>query len=108
MSRNTVLHIEEPVAASELAGDETGQFVRIDKDWFEVMPLSGREYIQAQQQASNVTHRLRCDYRTGMHSRLRITAGNDPDNPTRVFNVRSVVNVEEKNRELEWMCEEVV
>jgi head-tail adaptor len=72
------------------------------------MPMGGREYNQAQQMQATVTHKLRSVYFSGANPRMRLTAGQNSAEPDRVFNVASVINVEEKNRHLEWMCEESV
>ena len=92
----------------ELAG-EPPEWGDLRREWFEITPLTGREYNQAQQMQSNVTHKMRCTYWAGANSRMRLIKPNveDRDNPLRTFNVQSVVNVGERNRELEWMCTEV-
>lgn len=109
MSRNLKLYIEthtdrnelDPVSGSQDEWTRTGQYA-----YFESLPMTGREYVQSQQMQSTVTHKLECEYIAGMTPRHRLTAGEDVNNPERIFNVSSVVNVGEKNRKLEWMVEE--
>jgi SPP1 family predicted phage head-tail adaptor len=103
-----ILHIEERTTGNELAGEPPETWTRVTREWFDVEPLTGREYIQAQQVQSSVSHKMRSPYLGGMHSGMRLTAGENAAEPSRVFNVASVVNVGENNRELEWMAEEVV
>lgn len=100
-----ILYAEKLTRGNELEGQPAETWVRIWQEWFDVKPLTGREYVLAQQVKSTVTHQLRCVYRSGANSELRLTAGADA--PTRIFNVESVVNVGENNRELEWMVQEV-
>ncbi len=103
-----ILHVETPVLRSELLGEPVGEYERTGwREWFEIRPLSGREYVQGQQVQSSVTHELRCVHFAGANTGMRLTAGEDADNPTRIFNVESVVNENEANRFLVWRVVEV-
>jgi SPP1 family predicted phage head-tail adaptor len=70
--------------------------------WASVEPLSGREQLLAQQVQAEVTHRVRVRYVAGVTAKMRITFGD------RHFEILSVINPEERNRELELMCKELV
>lgn len=63
-------------------------------------PISGREYFSQQQVQGEVTHRIRLRYLAGVTSALRVLYG------TRVFDIVSVLNWEERNIELHLMCVE--
>lgn len=107
MRANTLLHIETPLLGNELLGEPVGGYERTGRRaWFEVRPLSGREYVQSQQVQSSVTHELRCAYFAGATTGMRLTAG-ESDTPTRIFDVESVVNEHEANRFLVWRVQEV-
>ena len=104
MRANTILHIETPTLHNELLGEPQGEYTRTGvKQWFEIRPLSAREFAQGQQINSVVSHELRCVFFAGANSSMRLTneAG------TRIFNVDSVVNENEANRFLVWRCTEV-
>lgn len=106
--KTTRLYVEAPVVRSELQGEPVGDYQRTGrKAKFKITPLSGREYVQAQQVQSNVTHELKCPYFAGANSSMRLTAGEVAATPTRIFNVESVVNENEANRFLVWRCVEV-
>lgn len=107
MIRNTLLHIEERTTGNELAGEPAEGWSRLKVEWFSIEPMTGREYVQAQQLQTAVSHKLRSVYLAGCHPGMRLTAGEDANNPTRTFNVESVVDVGEQHRELEWMATEV-
>lgn len=70
--------------------------------WAEVKPLKGREQLHGQQLEGRVTHRIIMRYRAGVTAANRLLFG------TRAFNIRSVVNVDERGRWLEIMAEEGV
>lgn len=68
--------------------------------WGSVEPLVGRERWAAQQVQSPATHKIRLRYRDGVTTTVRIKFG------TRTFNVREVLNLEERKVILELMAEE--
>lgn len=99
--RKFIATIQTPTPANDLLG-VPGSWADVRRVWAEITPLSGREYLQAQQMTATSSHRIRTEYVADVNPRMRLIHG------ARVFNVQSVVNVEERNRELEWMCTEVV
>lgn len=70
--------------------------------WGTVMPLTGAETLRAAQLQARVTHRITIRWRDGILARNRIRLGG------RVFNIRSIVNREERNRWLDILAEEGV
>ncbi len=67
--------------------------------WGSVVPLSGRELVQAQQVQSEATTRIRIRY-TSLGPTTRIGFG------TRKFDIVHVGNVEERNAEVVLLCKE--
>ncbi len=84
--------------------DTAGGYVRSWQDvadiWAEVIPLSGKEKLFAAQLQSEITHRILIRYRTGISAAHRLVF------ETRVFNIRSVINVREENALLEILAQE--
>ncbi len=74
--------------------DVTGIPARIE-------PLEGREQLAAMQTGMQRPHRVTMRYRSGMTGAQTLLYG------TRVFDIKSVVDPEEKHRELVVMCDEV-
>lgn len=68
--------------------------------WGRVEPLKGRERMQAMQLRGQVSHRVTIRHRPGITAQMRVLFDG------RAFNIRAVVNVEERNRILELLCEE--
>jgi SPP1 family predicted phage head-tail adaptor len=69
--------------------------------WASVEPIQGREYVLLQNTQSELTTRIRIRYRTGIKSAMRVLYG------TRVFDIESVFDPEERHIELQLMCKEV-
>lgn len=66
-----------------------------------IEPLEGRELIEAMQTGMQRPHRFTMRYRTGMTGAKTIVYG------TRTFDIKSVVDPEEKHRELDILADEI-
>lgn len=97
------LTLETPNTTADSFGEETeAPYTTLATVWGSIEPLSGNERLRMQQVQAEVTHRVRIRYRSGVTPELRVKFG------TRYFNILSVTNWEERNRELEIMCKELV
>ena len=67
-----------------------------------VDPVSGREPWLAQAHLSEVSHKVHIRYRAGITHDMRVLYG------SRVFEIKAVLNFEERNRELLLLCTEGV
>lgn len=107
MKPNTLLAIQTHTSG-DVIDDIPDKWETVCLRWCDIKPLTGREYTQAQQVQSTVTHRIRTQYVPDAKSSMRLAKlSGETGEPTRLFNVESVVNVDERNRWSEWMCEEV-
>lgn len=70
--------------------------------WASIEPLTGQERLQAGQFDTSITHRIRMRYYPGLRPHWQVKFG------TRVFDIKSVADLEERRREVELMCEELV
>lgn len=99
------LTIEEEVRVADGGGgfDLSWQAIATEPVvWGRVTPLSGREVLRASQLQTPVSHRVTIRYRADVTASMRLTLG------SRVFNIRALINVEERDRWLELTCEEGV
>jgi SPP1 family predicted phage head-tail adaptor len=67
-----------------------------------IEPISGREYFAAQSTQADVTHRIRIRYLSGITPKMRVNYS------SRIFDILSVININERNRELQLMCRESI
>ena len=67
-----------------------------------VSPLVGREYIAAKQISADVTHKIRLRYLSGITPKMRISWDG------RIFDIESILNVDECNREMVIMAREII
>jgi len=69
--------------------------------WASVEPLSGREYLLAENVNTEAKIRVKMRYRKGVTTGMRIKYGE------RMLDIQSVADIEERHREMELMCIEV-
>lgn len=70
--------------------------------WGSIEPISGREQMEADQIAGEVTHRVRLRHTTNVTNTTRLKFG------TRYFDVVSIMDNREIGAELEILCKEKV
>ena len=70
-------------------------------DWASIWPVSAGERIENAKTEHQVSHRIRIRYRTGLTPSMRIRFG------ARVFDIKSMTNIDELSRELEFIAREV-
>jgi SPP1 family predicted phage head-tail adaptor len=66
----------------------------------ELTPISGRELLAAQQVKGEITHRIRCRYRSGLSAADRFVYRN------RIYDLQAVINPREVGVMLEIMAKE--
>lgn len=94
--------IQRLVQGQGASGEVTLTWTPFATVWGAVEPLSGREYWQAQQTASETSIRVRVRYLAGVVPTMRVLYG------SRVFEILSIVDQEERHRELQLMCRELI
>jgi len=67
-----------------------------------IEPVSGRECFAAQSTQADVTHRVYTRYVSAIVPKMRVKCG------SRAFDILSVINTRERNRELQLMCRESI
>lgn len=74
----------------------------LDTVWAEIAPIRGQEFFAAQTVQSNVSVKITIRYYTGLSTKHRIRFG------TRMYDIRDVINWQERNVFIELMCTERV
>lgn len=70
--------------------------------WAAIDPVIGREFYAVEQSQSEVTHNIRCRYRPGVETAMRICFG------ARRFAIVSCIDWEERHESLLIKCKELV
>ena len=101
------IRIQQKTEARSTTGQVTNAgWALVAKRWGSITPLRGREFMEAQQISSDVTHRVRMRYYRGLTSdhRLKVIL----DGTDRTFHISQVLNRDERDREHEIMAKEAV
>jgi len=94
--------IEEPVETQGADGAILTAWETFATTWASVEPLIGKEYFAQQREQATVSHKIRMRHIAGITHKMRIAWG------TRLFEIESVLNVGERNREIVLMCSETL
>jgi len=70
--------------------------------WADIDPPKGREYFAAGEKQTEITTRVRVRYRAGIKGSWRVKFGK------RIFDINSIIDPDERHRELILMCVENV
>ena len=89
------------------AQDSSGGQVNTWADWAtgvyaEILPITGRELFAAQAVQQSVSHTVILRYRPGVNAAMRLVFG------SRLFNINSVIDPEERRRWLSLTCDELL
>lgn len=96
------IRIQNKTVTQNEYGEEEATWNTFVRAWASVEPLLGRQYLEARAQAQSVSHKVRMRYRDGVTPEMRVLFKG------RVFDIESVLNVQERGEELVLMCREMV
>ncbi len=94
--------IEAPVETQAPDGSIVTTWETFTTAWASIEPLIGREYFAQQREQATISHKIRIRHRPGITHQMRVSWG------ARLFEIESVLNIGERNREIVLMCKEVV
>ena len=100
----TRMHIQQVTETRTPDGGIDEAWSPFAQVWGKVQGLRGRELFAAQQVQATTTHKVTIRYCRGLTSKHRMLIGQDE---SRVLNIESVVDVDEKHVTHELMCTEV-
>lgn len=86
------VQIESPTRTSDGGGGSTTFWSVVAEVWAAIWPRSSDEALELDRVAGKATHDIWIRYRSDMKPEMRITFG------TRVFDVRGVIDVEDRGR----------
>ena len=89
--------VETPTETADTMGGITTTWATFKTIRAAVMPLRGREYLEARQTQTAVSHRIRIRYLEDLTTKMRIKWG------TRYFDIESVLNILERNHQMDLM-----
>ncbi|HRC61626.1 MAG TPA: phage head closure protein [Dehalococcoidia bacterium] len=103
--RNRVV-IQRRTGAVNAFNEPTDTWSALATVWAGIEPISGREYFAAQQVQSELTHRVTIRYLEGVTPKDRVAWTDPATQATRYFDIRAVIDRDERHREQQLMCVE--
>jgi SPP1 family predicted phage head-tail adaptor len=94
--------IQTASESADTLGEMTKSWSTVATVWAALWPLRGAEREEAGQIKAQVSHRMRLRYNATLTGKHRLLLG------TRVFNIGSVINFDERRHELELLVKEEV
>ena len=99
---NKRVQIQTVSSSKDTHGTEIQTYTTTNTVWAGIKPVSGNEKYINQQIVAEVTHSIIIRYLSGVTPKMRILFG------TRVFDILNVLNLDEKNVEMNLLCRELV
>lgn len=99
--RNRVA-IQQKSVTRDAFGAEVVTWSTVATVWGAVEPMRGQEFLESQRLGADVDTRIRIRYRSGLTPAMRATFG------AHVYDIKSVIHVQERKREVQLMCREVL
>lgn len=94
--------VEQPGATTVGAGGQIERsYSTLATVFASIEPINAREYFQAEQVHSEITHRITLRYLNGISPKCRIVFG------SRTFDVEAVLNTDERNYQHTLLCKEL-
>lgn len=90
--------IQSPVETQNTYGEAEVRWQDVATVWAMVEPLRGREYFASKQMVSEIETRVVIRYMAGITAKMKIVHGADE------YLIETIINVLERNRELQLMC----
>jgi SPP1 family predicted phage head-tail adaptor len=94
--------IETPVETQGADGSIVTAWETFATTWASIEPLIGREYFAQEREQATVSHKIRMRHLPDIKHKMRVSW------KSRIFEIESVLNVGERNREIVLMCSESV
>lgn len=94
------ISLQVPQDGSDGQGGAVRSWATAMTVWALIEPVSARELWQVQEVQARITHQIRIRYQHGITATMRVLYG------SRTFNIRAVLNAEERNIYLDLLAEE--
>ncbi len=94
------IDIQQFTTAKDSYGEDIKTWASFHKTFAEIRPLRGKEYFDTQQIVPEVDNKIVIRYRSGIAPTMRVVWG------SRTYEIRSVINFDERNVMMEMLAVE--
>ena len=96
------VEIQQNTQSQDSAGALVDSWVSFASVWAAVWPVSAKEHIAGNVEQMTVTHRVKIRFLPGVKANMRILFS------SRVFDIVSIINPDERGEQLDLLCKEIV
>ena len=100
--------IQEPTIAVDANGDRTDTWAEYATTWASIETGNGREFFAARQVMADLTHTIRLRYIEDLKPEMRVKYTDQKTSKVRYFNIRTILNPDERNEMLVMQALEVL
>lgn len=97
---NHLITIQEPTEIQDTTGQAVKSWGTFAQVWANIEPLSGREFLDAQQINAETKVRIRIRKLDDVTQKMRVSYD------SKVYNINTIIHVHERQREMHLMCSE--
>lgn len=94
--------IQSKTVVQNTFGEEVITWIDFATVWAAIEPLRGREFLDAEMSTSEITTKIIIRQRDGISPEMRVLHGST------IYNIRAVIPVETRKREIQLMCQEYI
>jgi SPP1 family predicted phage head-tail adaptor len=92
--------VEVPTENQDSFGEPIKTWNTYIETWAQIIQLNGSEYIEQKQINVDIDTRIKIRYINGITEKMRIIYN------SRIFHIKSVINIEERGKEMLLYCQE--
>jgi len=98
----TRIEVQQNTTTTNDVGETVSSWETVKTRWASIIPLTGREYMLAVFAQADISHTIQMRYFPDIDQSYRLKYG------TRIFEIASVLNLNERNKTLHLQCKELV
>jgi len=102
-----LVDIEQNVISVDANGDRSEAWSSIHQCWASIETGNGREFFAARQVMADLTHTIRLRFVTGLTPAMRVRYTDQKTQATRYFDIKSILNPDERDEMLTMQAVEV-
>ena len=99
---NKRITIKQQSTIQNSYGEPENSWITFATVFASINPILGREYFASDVVNAEISAKINIRYLPGLHPKMKIVFGD------KEYNIKSIINVSEKNKELILMCKEVI
>ena len=99
--RNRII-IQQRSTTKNSFGETIDTWTTFTTLWAAIEPLRGREFFESKETQAEVTTKITIRNKSGITPQMRVSWN------SKIFDIKSIINIESRNKEVILMCQELI